>query len=547
MSLSRDELIDHNEKLKAKLELKNHLFNNIYEISSMLTGVPNLEEVLKEIVDRVMNGLNFDRAIIQLLNSDGTRLECACTKGFTAIGEKRAWELPLIIRDHDCFETKAIIRGEPMFIADTVDHPGATVIDMIINRYQERKSVLYVPLKVKGTVIGLIGVDRFRTKMEITQDDVESLAIFASQAAIIIENTRLYKALSNEKTISENIIRCSVNGIMVSDLRGRISNINPRGEEILDITRDEAQSQLIQHVFKFDDKVRLSILKALQRKEDISPFEVNYSRRDGKKLTLGIESFVVTGENKDLKGVTLITDLTEKKRMDDYLLRTERLAALGWIASGIAHEIRNPLAGIYTTVQNMEAEFDLNAPQKTDLQNILVEIDRIEGLIREIFNLARPLPLQSEVVDIHGLLSTTLNLIRKEAAKKGITIKTHFGKDPVMAIGDPNRLRQVFLNLLINALESIRKKGKVVIRTEVLRGDDEMDRWALVRIQDNGVGIPAEDVIKIFDPFFTTKSVGTGLGLTVSHKIIQDHHGMLEVESQLHGGTTFCVRLPMLR
>jgi PAS domain S-box-containing protein len=545
MKPTRNDLLKMNENLKAKLEIKNHLFNHIYEISSISTGTPDFNRVLVEIVDHVMSGLNFDRAAILLLNRDRTRLECLCVKGFSPRGEKRALERPLVIKKHDCFETKAVLRGEPIFVEDTENSPEGTKIDKILNRYQERKSVLYVPLKVKGAVIGLIGVDRFRTKMEITQDDVESLAIFANQAANIIENTRLYKDLRDEKTISENIIRCSVNGIMVSDLRGRISNLNPRGEEILGITKEEAQSRLIQHVFQFDDQERLRIFNALKRKEDISPFEVTYDRKDGKKLTLGIEAFVVTGEKDDLTGVTLITDLTAKKRMADYMIRTERLAALGWIASGIAHEIRNPLAGIYTTVQNMENECCLDDSHRSDLQNILVEIDRVEGLIRELLDLARPVPLQIEELELNTLLAMTVNLIHKEAATKGVVITTHLCDDRILIMGDANRLRKVVLNLFINALESIGGSGKILVQTEILPGHNEGKRFVSIRISDNGIGIPVEDINKIFDPFFTTKSVGTGLGLTVSHKIIQDHKGIMEVESQMYKGTTFCVRLPI--
>ncbi|MFA5183826.1 MAG: ATP-binding protein, partial [Syntrophales bacterium] len=443
-------------------------------------------------------------------------------------------------------ETSAFLRGEPIFIKDTVNNPEATEVDRIINRYQERKSVLYVPLNLKGKVIGLIGVDRYRTQMEITPDDIESLAIFANQAAIIIENARLYDALSNEKMLSENIIRCSVNGIMVSDLDGQIRNLNPRGEEILGIKKKEAKLRLIQDVFLFDDKERLRIYKALKRKEDIIPFEITYQRKDNKQLTLGITAFTLTGENGDVHGaVSLITDLTEKKRVEDYLLRTEKLAALGWIASGIAHEIRNPLAGIYTTVQNMENEYDHDNSHRGELKNILTEIDRIEGLIREILNLARPLPLQIEEVDVHKLLTNTVSLVRKEATKKDIMIKTQFSKKTMLIRADPNRLRQVFLNLLINAVDSITTKGKVMISTEMMEGQNKPGRWLLIRFKDNGIGIPAEDINKIFDPFFTTKSIGTGLGLTVSDKIIQDHHGIIEVESKIQKGTTFCVRLPV--
>jgi two-component system nitrogen regulation sensor histidine kinase GlnL len=337
---------------------------------------------------------------------------------------------------------------------------------------------------------------------------------------------------------------------MVSSLGGQIYNLNPRGEELLGITKEEAKARSIQDLFSFENKERLWIYNALKRKEDIRPFETIYHRKDGKRLILGLTAFVLTGDNEKVHGaVTMIADLTEKKRMDDYLLRAERLAALGWIASGIAHEIRNPLAAIYTTVQNMENQYDDNCSQRTDLKNILDEIDRVEGLIREILDLARPVPLTIEKVDINKILNMTICLVRKEAAKKGIKIKTQFARKMLLTKADSNRLRQVFLNLVINAIDSFKGKGKgkVLITTDVMKGNHEgPDPWIIIRFTDNGTGIPKGDINKIFDPFFTTKNVGTGLGLTVSHKIIQDHRGIMEVESEVNKGTTLCVRLPLI-
>jgi len=311
MKQSRGNLESLNEKLSARLDAKNNLLNHIYAISALLTRSPDLDEVLNEIVNRVMNGLNFDRAIVMLINKDKTRLECKCIKGFTPEGEKRAWEKPLIIDRHDCYETKVIRYGKPQFFQDTASDPHITEIDRIINKYQERKSVLYVPLKLKGKVIGIIGVDRYRTRMKITQDDVESLAIFANQAAIVIENARLYRALSDEKAVSENIIKCSVNGIIVSDLMGNILNLNPRAEEILEISREDAKESLIQEIFGFDKTERKRIYSALKRKENVDHFEIPYHRKNGKRLIFDLTAFPLIDENQNILGaVTLITDLT---------------------------------------------------------------------------------------------------------------------------------------------------------------------------------------------------------------------------------------------
>lgn len=530
-----------------KLEAKNNLLHHIYEISSLLTRSPNLDEVLNEIADRAMHGLHFDRAIVMLLNEDGTKLECKCIKGFTPQGEKRAWDKPLLMGRHKSFETRVVSQGIPLFIPDTKNARDMTWIDGVINRYQERKSVLYVPLKIKDKILGFLGVDRFRTRLKITQDDVESLVYFANQASIIIENARLYKAVSDEKILSESIINCSVNGVIISDLTGNILNVNPRAEEILGIGRSEMLNKRIQDIFRFDQTERRKIYRALMHNENIYYFDYNYSRPDGRRLILNLGGFAVIDENKNTLGaVTAITDMTEKKKMDDYLMRVERFAALGRIAAGIAHEIRNPLAGIYMTVQNLESEIGEHSIGGRDLKNILQEIDRIEKLIRDVFNLIRPMPLQVEKVDIHEQLLSTMSLLKKEMSRKKITLKTEFNAPAGHLKADPNRLRQVFLNLALNAIEAINgRNGVIELKTETVRGGVGAVDWMAIHFKDNGIGIPAGHLDRIFDPFYTTKSVGTGLGLTVSHKIIEDHRGMIEVESQKHRGTTIRVLLPI--
>jgi PAS domain S-box-containing protein len=532
--------------LSEKLKIKNNLLSHIYEISTLLTRSPDLGRVLNEITDRAMHGLKFDRAIVMLLNSDNTRLECKCIKGFTPDGEKRAWEKPLILDKHDCYETKVVHFGTPRFVPDTERALDVTAIDKVINRYHERQSVLYVPLKIRDKILGLLGVDRYRTRMEITQDDVESLTIFANQASIIIENTRLYQALSDEKALSENIIKCSTNGVIVTNLTGNILNVNPRAEEILDVSKEQAVTLRIQDIFKFNTSDRRKIYRALKRRESTHFFDFPYKRADDKKLTLNLSGFAVHDEHQNTLGaVTIITDLTEKKRLDDYLLRVEKFAALGRIAAGIAHEIRNPLAGIYTTVQNLESEYGETDSQKADLKNILQEIDRVEHLIREVLDLVRSVPLHIEEFDIHDLLSTTLSLLKKEMAKKRIELRTEYNARFSVIKADPNRLRQVFLNLTINAVESLNGSGKVTVRTDTARIGNREKSWLAVDILDNGIGIPSKHMSRIFDPFFTTKSGGTGLGLTVTHKIIEDHHGMIEVESQVDQGTMVRVVLPL--
>lgn len=540
-----------NHGLSDQLNLKNTLLSHIHDLTSLLTEAPDLDQVFHEILDRAMAALHFDRAVIMLLSEDGAKLRCQCVKGFTEDGERHARRTPLSMDRHDCYETRVIRSGVPLFIQNAADDPDATALDQAINQIhirqgQERQSLIYVPLKHKGKILGFIGADRYRTRIEITQDEIEALVIFANQASIVIENARLYNKLHEKQVLLEGVIKCSVDGIVISDIRGNILHFNPRAEEILGISEDEARKILAQELSDLDDDERTRLYNVFKRQEHISHYERTYQRKDGKRLVLNLSCFAIVDENRGTLGVvTEVTDVTEKKRMDDYLVRVEKFAALGHVASVIAHEIRNPLSGIATTVQNLEMEYEEDSPQKKDLQSIIGEVDRLEKMLREVLDLARPLPLQMEEVEVVDLLASTIALLNKEAVKRKITIRKDFDCRSVTINADPQRLRQVFLNLTLNAIEAIGGQGEIVVSTTAVQSHPERNRRIVINFKDTGVGIPVSHLNKIFDPFFTTKKIGTGLGLAVSHRIIQDHNGMIEVESHEKRGTNFRITLPV--
>jgi signal transduction histidine kinase len=200
------------------------------------------------------------------------------------------------------------------------------------------------------------------------------------------------------------------------------------------------------------------------------------------------------------------------------------------------------MAAIYTTLQNIETGFDGNSPKKYALQNVMKEVDRVEQLIRELLNLSVSVPLNILKVDIYDLLKQTIDMVQKRDGQKNITFELKGSK--MLTMADPNRLKQVFINIMINSIESIGGTGKVNITLAKEKGIDG-NKKLIIKIKDNGKGIHHGNMSKIFDPFFSTKSHGTGLGLTVSHRIIQDHNGLMEIESEENKGTTVAVRLPL--
>jgi two-component system sensor histidine kinase PilS (NtrC family) len=229
-------------------------------------------------------------------------------------------------------------------------------------------------------------------------------------------------------------------------------------------------------------------------------------------------------------------DLTELRRMEQSMRRTERLASVGQLAAGITHEIRNPLAAISGSVELLR-----QAPQVTDDDRALMaivtrEIERLNALVTDLLDYTNPRPRQVSTVDLGVLVDETLRVFRQDPTLGDAKVTAEVGDGTIEVDGDPEKLRQVLWNLLRNAAEA----GGKGIEVHVSRNGQS----ALLEVRDDGPGIPAEVAQKIFDPFFSTKKRGSGLGLATCHSIVVEHGGTIEVGSQ-PGGTAFSIRLPL--
>jgi two-component system NtrC family sensor kinase len=248
----------------------------------------------------------------------------------------------------------------------------------------------------------------------------------------------------------------------------------------------------------------------------------------------------VNASNKELETAYQIL-----KQRQEQLVRSEKMAALGQLSAGIAHEIRTPLTSIKIFIQSLEKEIDLDENQKEDFRIIKKEIDRINDHVTRFLNFARPEDPLFQQVDINALLKDTLNLLMGRIKNNGIHLDISLSKDLLLVEGDPKQLNQVFLNLLLNAIEAMPKEGTLTIHSSVKMLPGSQEPFCQLLIQDTGCGIPEKDRPYLFDPFFTTKDGGTGLGLSIVYSIIQKHNGQIEVESQLGKGSSFIVLLPI--
>jgi signal transduction histidine kinase len=242
-----------------------------------------------------------------------------------------------------------------------------------------------------------------------------------------------------------------------------------------------------------------------------------------------------------IENARLYEDLKKSK---SYIRRADRLASLGTLTAGLAHEIRNPLVAIKTFTQLLPERLEDEEFKSHFLNIASTEVDRISSLINELLDFARPSEPKLDFEDINAILDGMILLVSTETKKKQINIAKKYASELPLVQIDREQIKQVFLNILLNSIEATSERGEITVKTRSFEKPGG-ESYIQIEFTDTGRGIPAEHLEDIFTPFFTTKDKGSGLGLSISHQIVQDHKGYIDVESELNRGTSFFINLPL--
>ncbi|MBI5044032.1 MAG: PAS domain S-box protein [Nitrospirae bacterium] len=350
----------------------------------------------------------------------------------------------------------------------------------------------------------------------------------------------------------KNFLDSVVDGVIAVDKEGRIREIN---QATLDLLGYKKKEDLL--MLPFEEICKNFSLKGLRDKIPLAEQGLMYLNKDGKEIpvSVNISSRVSYPDDtifmardiskiKELIGeltcsqAELKTSYTELKVSKDELVRSEKLAYTGRIAASIAHEIRNPLTNVSMSIQQLKRGNRIKQEGFKHVEIVERNIERINYLITELLNCARPTKLNFQPYDIHTVIKDVLESNKAKISLQRIKVTEDFTSNPSTLRIDKEQIERAFLNLIINAIETMPRGGNLTITTE-LNGN-----FFLAKIHDTGRGIHEKDIIKIFDPFFSTKSGGVGLGLTICYGIIVSHGGTIEVESKSRKGSTFIVSLP---
>ncbi len=527
--------------------IPDQMLSIVFRISALLTKPSSLETVLDSIMESVTEGLGFNRVALYLINNEKQKLECQCIRGFSFEHEDLARRKPYSLKRHDCLETKVALSGNPILVKDVHLDPILTDLDHIVTRRIGRGCILYVPLKVKGKTIGILGVDKKPGEPEINENEFASLSIFANFASIIIENSKLYDSLLNEKKFSENVLNSSISGILTADVNGRITSLNPAAEELLGFRKKDILEKNIGEVFVSIPEMEQMLNKTLSNGENITGRECTLKKDGTRNLILNISSSPIIEDSGDLIGILfLMQDITKERERDEYLHRVNHLVSLGELAAGVAHEIRNPLTGIGVVLDILKSRSRLVKTDSELLDEAALEIERLEKLVSDLLDFARPRRFNFEFVDINEIIKSIYSLINDQCNNQRIRLQVRYGETLPKCCMDYERIRQGLLNIVINAIQAMPKGGDLMIETALETGQESgEERQIEVMIKDTGSGIPSAIRDRIFNPFFTTHHEGTGLGLSITHSIIKEHQGAIRFESEAGKGTRFIVSLPL--
>jgi two-component system, sporulation sensor kinase E len=334
------------------------------------------------------------------------------------------------------------------------------------------------------------------------------------------------------------IFEDSMDGLILWNNQLQIVDINYSAESIFGLSKDRLIGQSLLDLFNdVEEKSQQEILDHIKQVTYIGKqcSSIAIKKMDGKvrHFDYSTKQGIIDGLN-----LTVIIDVTEKAEMQEQLKKTDRLNLIGELAAGIAHEIRNPMTALKGFIQLLEPSIKAQHAMYYDV--ITSELARMDSIINEFLILAKPQETRFQEKDICQIMRETVDLLNPQAVLYNVQFHTHYDDQIPYVYCEPNQLKKVFINLIKNAIEVMPTGGKITIAINSIN-----NQFILISIRDEGSGIPKDKINKLGEPFYTTKEKGTGLGLMVSYRIIEEHNGSIEVESEEGIGSLFKIRIPV--
>jgi len=448
----------------------------------------------------------------------------------------------------------------------------------------------YIPCTYRGRTLSWFGLSRTKDGDFLSSDDIDLLSTLSGYIGMAVENAGLYRSLADKmqqyerlKEFSENIVESINVGVLAAGLNDRVESWNSKMERLTGIPRDEALGRTLSELFPSE---LASHFEALQGSLDVhqlyriplrpadviridrtgdaappvngngngaygalaqtNPDEDGAASREESRRAVTVNVAIaplVARDGSCIGRLVILDDITERQELERKLVQADKLSSIGLLAAGVAHEVNTPLAVISTYAQMLAKQVAGDEQKSKLLDKIARQTFRASEIVNSLLNFSRTSSTAFEDIDLNRVVRETLTLLEHQFQKAGINVESELEEALPVIRGNAGKLQQVFLNLFINARDAMESGGTLRVTTK----PDAVG--VRVEVSDSGPGIPRENLARIFDPFFTTKGArkGTGLGLSVSYGIVEEHGGVIEVESRPGEGTVFRLEFPAVK
>lgn len=345
------------------------------------------------------------------------------------------------------------------------------------------------------------------------------------------------KRLTNLENYTRNILDSITNVVIATDNDFNIQSINQEGSKLFGLSVDNINKKL-SSIFIDYKRIEQLITNAMENKAYSESIETSCRTSNNKIIDVKLLVYPLRNIVNKIEGVVIVLeDITELRKLENQVRRAEKLSAVGELASGVAHEIRNPMGIIKTISQTIHKEIE-DKEIKEGIAIIIHEIDRANKVIKELLDFAKPTIQQIKLYSLDQLIREILLITTKFAQQHKVNINYNSLEDAKILL-DPEKLKQALINIVFNGIQAMPEGGDLNISLKIT------GKWTEFVFEDNGIGIPQDKLEKVFEPFYTTKKHGTGLGLAITHRIIEEHKGHMEIESEVGKGTKIIIKLPI--
>ncbi|MGB9643008.1 MAG: ATP-binding protein [Candidatus Ratteibacteria bacterium] len=508
----------------------------------------DIEQILAQMGLIVGSSLNFEEGIATMMGIINNEIHIKNTPVFIIKPEQSAKKIFMGLKKSSMYRVEfdnsspilKLLETEPFthFKDELIRFSGREIIRSVLAQMDFYGAEVIVPMHFHNRIIGTILFDGREDEKSFSDTERRILNALSLYMGIFIETTALATTLRENRSYQQSLLENLPSGVIAVDDEHNVIVFNHEAERITGLKRENVLRRKYDEVVPTDLKKLLNSL--LQNKNGIRNMETEFSK-NGSLIPLMASGSCFYSSGGSLLGAQLIfSDISQLKILQDQVKRNERLASLGILAAGIAHEIRNPLVALKTFSQLLPEKFSDKEFRENYTRVVIPEIERIDGLVEQLLVFARPRPVKKEKTDLVSIIESTITLIKAQAKFDGISFIQQYEKKEIEIIADSEKLKQALWNILLNSAEAM-EENKGTIKVQLLNDNENV----VLTIQDNGCGIPEENLNKIFDPLFTTKPNGTGLGLPIVNEIIAQHNGRIFVESKKGIGTKVIIELPL--